>query len=319
MLSLYILRDGRLSAGDATGDIAAAAWIDLRDPTLEEEKRVEQALGIAVPTREEIAAIEPSSRLYVDNDALYMTASLLLGEPGLSSTAPVTFILTAGHLLTVRYADPAVLRVFIQQAQKNESGLRNAGMVFTTLLEAIVDRTADVLEKIGAATDAVSLAIFEEEVEQESASRDYKLLLRRLGRTGDLNSKVRESLVSVGRVVSFLAGECETRHPELVEAAHTMTIDIRSLSDHSSYVAGTITFLLDALLGLINIEQNAIIRIVSVVSVLIMPPTLVASLYGMNFNMMPELSWRFGYPFALTIMVLVGLIPYLLFKRRGWL
>jgi magnesium transporter len=130
---------------------------------------------------------------------------------------------------------------------------------------------------------------------------------------------VRESLVSIGRLVNFLQAECGELHPGLHERAATMSADIRSLADHASYVAGTTTFLLDALLGLINIEQNGIIKIVSVVSVLIMPPTLVASVYGMNFRFMPELSWPFGYPMALAVMVAAAALPFWYFKRRGWL
>jgi len=321
MLFLYEVRDERLVPLDPATDTGeAAAWIDLLNPTKEEETRAEKLLGVGIPTPDEMVEIEVSSRLYSENDALYMTASLLFGGGSpMPQSAPVTFILTHKKLASVRYAEPAVFRIFVEQAKKGDSNLKNADAVFIAMIEAIIDRIADILEKVGADMDAISLAIFQDEVEKGTASADYKNLLRRLGRSGDLNSKVRESLVSVGRLVNFLTAECGELHADLKERTRTMSADIRSLADHASYVSNTTTFLLDALLGLINIEQNAIIRIVSVLSVLIMPPTLVASIYGMNFRFMPELSWPFGYPLALAVMVAAGALPYWFFKRRGWL
>ena len=289
-------------------------------PTPEEEAKVERVLGIDVPTREEMAEIEISSRLYKEGDGLYMTASLIVGgDTPDPQTCPVTFIIAAGRLVTVRYADPGVFRQVTRQAEKSDFNLKDADGVFIMLLEAIVDRTADVLEKVGAETDAISRIVFKPGTSKDSAARNYKADLHRLGRNGDLNSKVRESLVSLGRLVNFLSAECGELHPGLRERTDTIAADIRSLSDHVSYIAGTTTFLLDAMLGLINIEQNAIIKIVSVVAVLIMPPTLVASIYGMNFTFMPELDWRFGYPLALAAMIAAATLPYLYFKRRGWL
>jgi magnesium transporter len=321
MLSFYAVRDERLVPLDPAKDSGAAAvWIDLLNPTREEEARAEKLLGVGIPTRDEMVEIEVSSRLYSENDALYMTASLLVGgEKPMPQSEPVTFILTHKRLASVRYAEPSVFKTFVEQAKKGDSNLKDADAVFIALIEAIIDRIADVLERIGANMDAISLAIFQDEMEKDTASADYKNLLRRLGRSGDLNSKVRESLVSVGRLVNFLTAECGELHADLRERTRSMSADIRSLADHASYISNGTTFLLDALLGLINIEQNAIIRIVSVLSVLIMPPTLVASIYGMNFHFMPELSWPFGYPLVLGVMVLAAALPYWYFKRRGWL
>ena len=321
MLDLYTLRDGRLVPLLPTALLdPGVAWIDLAEPTREEEAEVERLLGIGVPTREEMAEIEVSSRLYRESDALYMTAALLVGGDGPTPVvSPVTFILTRNRLVTVRYSEPSVFRTFKQQAQRSDSDLRNADAIFSTLIEAVIDRAADILEKVGGEIDVVSRGVFQPEGAGDAVSRDYKAVLRRIGRNGDLNSKIRESLVSVSRLVNFVAAECGDRGPGMRERLETMAADIRSLSDHTSYVAGTSVFLLDATLGLINIEQNAIIKIVSVVSVLIMPPTLVASIYGMNFRFMPELDWRFGYPMALAGMILAAVIPYWYFKRRGWL
>lgn len=320
MLTSYAMAEKHLVARNGSAGLAGAIWIDLLDPSREEELQVERALGIEVPTRDEMAEIEVSSRLYKEADALFMTATLLVGaESGMPRVCPVTFILTRGLLLTVRYAEPSVFRTFVQQRQKAESDFADADGLFIALLEAIIDRTADILEKASADTDAISRAVFQNGNAQQSASKGYRAVLRSLGRSGDLTSRVRESLVSLGRLVNFLAAECSDLHPDLHERTQTMTADIRSLGDHATFVSGMTVFLLDALLGLINIEQSDIIRIVSVISVLIMPPTMVASIYGMNFRFMPELAWHLGYPMALGAMVLAAAIPYWYFRRRGWL
>ena len=321
MLNLYTRQHERLAAVHGDVDLPQdAAWIDLLQPTPDEEARVERLLGIDIPTREEMAEIEESSRLYRENDALYMTASLMVrGERPMPEACPITFILAGGRLVTVRYAEPSVFRTFVQQATKADTNLRGAESIFVALLEAIIDRIADVLEKVGLDLDTVSQAVFQTDVEGGAIRRDYKAVLRQIGRNGDLNSKVRESLVSIGRLVNFLAAECGDRYPQLHDHTGTMATDIRSLTDHASYISSTSVFLLDATVGLITIDQNNIIKIVSVVSVVIMPPTLIASIYGMNFEFMPELGWRIGYPLALLAMLGAAILPYLIFKRRGWL
>src|SRR3712207_1845451 len=199
MLDLYTLRNGRLAKVDAPAPAPAdVAWIDLVHPTDAEEDRIEALLGIEIPTREEMAEIEISSRLYREGEAIYMTASLLIGSEGPApASAPVTFILTHTHLITVRYSEPGAFRIFLKQGQKPDAGLNTADGIFVALLEAVIDRTADILEKVGADMDSVSRGVFQAELES-GVSRDYKAVMRRIGRNGDLNSKVRESLVSLG-------------------------------------------------------------------------------------------------------------------------
>jgi magnesium transporter len=321
MLTAYHLDQQRLTEAPSAEPLSQrVAWIDLNEPTTAEERQVEALMGIGIPTREEMAEIEVSSRLYSERGTLYMTASVIVGGDGPSpQTTPVTFIVGDGRLVTVRYAEPGAFRIFRKQAERPDSRFADADAVFVALIEAIIDRTADVLESVSQKVDGLSRDVFQKEAAANAMTRDYKAMLRQLGRNGDLTSKVRESLVSLGRLVNFLAAECKAAHSDLAERTNTMLADIKSLTDHATYVSGTTAFLLDAMLGLINIEQNAIIKIVSVVSVLIMPPTLVATVYGMNFDFMPEIHWRLGYPLALAAMVLSGLLPYLYFKRRGWL
>jgi magnesium transporter len=321
MLALYAIQHERLVSVDrAAASPADAVWIDLLNPTAEEDAEVEKLIGITIPTREEMKEIEISSRLYSENNALYMTASLLFrGDTPMPQSAPVTFILTHERLVTVRYSEPSVFRTFVHQAQKADSNLKNADTVLIALLEAIIDRIADILESVSVDMDAISSSVFATDQTEESIRGDYKDLLRRIGRSGDFTSKVRESLVSIGRLVNFLTAECGEQHPELRERTGPVSADIRSLTDHATYVSNTTVFLLDATVGLITIDQNNIIKIVSVVSVVIMPPTLIASIYGMNFRFMPELHWVVGYPLALVAMVGAAILPYWYFRRRGWL
>ncbi len=321
MLKLYAIREKRLAQTDPASDSREGlTWIDLLNPTAADEAEVEKMLGVGIPTREEMVEIEVSSRLYRENDALYMTTSLLVGADGPKpQTCPVTFILAKGYLVTVRYAEPGAFHNFVKQAQKAEAELKTADGVFVGLLEAVIDRTADVLEKVSVEIDTLSSTVFQGDSSRETTQSDYKAVLRKLGRNGDLNSKARESLVSVGRLVNFLTAECAQSHPALYERTETMKADIRSLTDHATYLSNNCVFLLDATVGLITIDQNNIIKIVSVVSVVIMPPTLIASIYGMNFKFMPELGFMVGYPLALVAMVGAAILPYWYFKRRGWL
>jgi magnesium transporter len=210
MLLAYGLKDERLVKLAVDRDLPDdAVWIDLVFPSHAEEALVERLTKVEIPTREEMAEIELSSRLYSENDTLYMTASLIVkGDAPAPQSCPVSFILTGKRLVTVRYSEPSVFRTFPQQAEKGDSDLRSADSVLIGLLEAIIDRTADILEKVSAETDAISLGVLQSEAGKETMSRDYKSVLRRLGQSGDLNSKGRESLVSLGRLVNFLRGEC---------------------------------------------------------------------------------------------------------------
>ncbi|MDX1606979.1 MAG: magnesium transporter CorA family protein, partial [Candidatus Competibacterales bacterium] len=270
------------------------------------------------PTREEMEEIEVSSRLYQEDGALFMTAMILsradTDDP--RSTA-VTFILSDARLVTLRHDEPRSFRLFAARAQRYQSDMRRGELVLTGLLEAIVDRTADILERVGSDLDAVSREVFA----PPRRGRDFHESLRRIGRIGDLGSKVQESLISIARLLTFYNQTLDTGKgsKELRGRIKTLSRDVQSLTDHASFLSSKISFLLDATLGMINIEQNAIIKIFSVVAVIFLPPTLVASIYGMNFALMPELGWRFGYPWALGLMVVSAILPFWFFKRRGWL
>lgn len=323
MLKAFSHQNGTLRSVPIAGDQALPAdaiWIDALDPTAEEEKKIEDMLGLDVPNREEMKEIEISSRLYQESGALIMTATLIVGsETPHPVSDPVTFVLAGHRLATLRYADTLPFRAYASEVQREAVPCSTGEAVLTDLLDAIVDRLADILERVQQEMDQLSLEVF-------SAGNggvpdvNFKAVLRKIGLAQGLVSRARESLVSIGRVITFLSRPDEgTVDESSGRNLVTLSKDVVSLSDHASYLASSINFQLDATLGLINIQQNAIIKIVSVAAVVFLPPTLIASIYGMNFDFMPELNWVMGYPFAVLLMVLSAILPYWYFKRRGWL
>ncbi|BAS00437.1 magnesium transporter CorA family protein [Blastochloris viridis] len=296
-------------------------WFDLISPTPAEAKAVEALLGFEVPTREEMQEIEPSSRLYEESGARYMTATLLCqSETAQPRLSPVTFILRSGKLITVRYDEPRPFAILGAKLARNCPATVTGLHVFMDLLEAIVDRSADTLERLSAEVDNTSTRVFAT-TRSGTGKVDFKHILRGVGRRGDLCSKSRESLVSIGRLLLYMQNEGDTLKltKDMRAQIKSMSRDVTSLTDHASYLGDKVQFLLDATLGLVTIDQNDVIKIFAVLSVVLMPPTLVASMYGMNFKFMPELEWHFGYPMAVVLMLLAAALPYLFFRWKKWL
>lgn len=323
MLTIYEFREGTLKAQNGLNRIAEeAVWIDLLNPTPEEEEIVERSLAIDVPTREEQQEIEASSRVYQEDGAYFMTATLLyLGEGAEAKTTPVSFILTGNRLLTVRYAEPRAFTIFAARCNRQEPNLSKGTTVLLGLLDTIVDRLADFIERIQAEVEDLSHTVFETTGGAATRKRRFDVVLQSIGREGEVASKARESCHSLGRLLTFLAFAVNERKEgrPTYSRVRAAARDVTSLTDHATFLSGKIIFLLDATLGLIQIQQNDIIKIFSVAAVVFLPPTLIASIYGMNFHVMPELDWLFGYPFALGLMVLFAVLPYIYFKHRGWL
>jgi magnesium transporter len=325
MLSVFLPAESSLKKVTAD-DLAAlpegAVWIDLVNPSAAEDRAVERLAGIAVPTREDMQEIEISSRLYIENGARYMTATLMChSDTDMPRTTAVTFILAGHRLVTVRYDQPKPFALVEHKLGRACSAGITGEMVLMELLDAVIDRCADILERAGAEIDQVSHDIFEPDSERHGHAKQYARLLITIGRKGDLTSKVRESLVSIGRIVTFLSAVIEGVKwtKDMREQLKTMQRDVASLTDHASYLSNKITFVLDAMLGVVNLEQNNIIKLFSVMAVVLMPPTLIASIYGMNFKVMPELEWVHGYPMALVMMLFAAIVPYYIFKLKKWL
>ncbi|QDP19364.1 magnesium transporter CorA family protein [Sphingomonas xanthus] len=304
-------------------DAEKAIWVDLLEPTKDEEQFAEKLIGTNVPTREEMLEIEPSSRLYEKDGVTFMTMSVIYGiEEGRPSTDPISFILTRNHLVTVRYIDPDPFIVFADHAYADPSLAGDPLTVLVKLLDAVVDRLADALEEAGASIEATSTQIFERErrARRRHPELRYEALMIRIGSMQRLLARLRESSVSTSRMLSFLAAlDLISDHPSQLRHVKSLIADGRALDDHSDFLAENLNFLLDASLGMITLEQNMVMKVFSVVAVVLMPPTLIAGVYGMNFRHMPELDWLYGYPMALGLILVSAVLPFLIARKRGWL
>ncbi|MBM3606873.1 MAG: magnesium transporter [Alphaproteobacteria bacterium] len=304
---------------------APTPWIDLLHPTAEEDRYVEHHTGVSIPTREEMLEIEASSRLYQENDAQFMTISALSQlETDSPVLSPFTFVLKGQTLVTVRYSEPKPLLHFSQRSQRPGAvACGNGEQVMMSIIEALIDRIADTLERIGSNIDTISRDVFRDRADGEikSAGKVLQSNIVDLGRQGELLSMVRESLISINRALTYHTAVIEDDKKALKDARmriRTVQRDVASLTEHTGFLSSKVTFLLDAMLGMINLEQNQIIKIFSIASVCLMPPTLIASLYGMNFKNMPELGWSFGYPMAIGAMIISAILPFLYFRKKGW-
>ncbi len=299
-------------------------WIDAINITSEEESRVESYLGIDIPTKEELKQIEISRRLYQSHGALYMTAIIVAqAETTTPESQPVTFVLYKNQLITVRDAQLRTFKTFSSHITKTkQEGVANAHTLFAGLMDATIARVGDILEAARTNIDDAASVIFQagvDTLDNKAQTINYKDVMEKIGRNGRLISKARESLVSLDRVIAYaLQTNVIGFGPDIISKLQILLKDIASLSDYASFLSNETTFLLDATLGMINIEQNKIIKIVSVIAAIFLPPTLIASLYGMNFHIMPELSWTYGYPYALILMFLSAFVPYKYLKGRGW-
>jgi len=338
MITAYVLSNGRLEKaplGPSGEPPADALWIDLLSPTKEEEATVHRTLGVEIPTREEMQEIEVSSRLYREGDVHYMTAPVIhrteTPRPEVSAT---TFILAPNRMLTVRHAQPKSIDIFVVRAARQIGWCVTPESVLIGLLETIVDRVADVMERVAGELDTLSRTIFYDPAESngttksgEQITAELKSELRQLGRAGDLTSKTRDTILGLDRIATYLGtAEALGSRKDTKARLKTLSRDLRSLAEHDGFLSNKVNFLLDATLGMISIEQNRsmteqnnIIKIFTVAATAFLPPTLVASIYGMNFDLMPELKWDFGYAWALVLMLLSAIAPFVYFKRRGWL
>lgn len=309
---------------------AHAIWIDLNDPTAEEAQRVEAAIGLRVPSRKALSEVENSSRLRRLKDGLSLSTPMITFDKVDSLLKPLGFVLTRDRLVTVRFHDLRAFAEVKQRISEGDGACATGTDIFLLLIEELVDSLADSLEDMGSDLDALSTRIFDFDVTAGAVGGDarrtprrrdlaLRRILRSVGRRGKALGKIRASLLGLERILPFVAGECEhmlgtAQGPRF----ETLRRDIASLDEFEVRQSENVQFLLDATLGLINIEQNNTFRVLTVVSVVGVPPTLIASMYGMNFKHMPELDWVYGYPYGLALIVLSALVPILFFKIRGW-
>jgi len=327
MLSLHG-PDGAVALEPGRPIATQAVWLDLNDPTPEEAAIVEQATGLRVPSREALSEVETSSRLRRVKGGLSLSTPMITFEQSASQLKPLGFLLTKDHLVTIRFHD---LRAFDSSTKRisDGDGSTTPSEIFLVVLEELVDSLADALEDMASDLDSLSTRIFDFDVRgadrrrlESPPPRRRDLALRRILRgisnRGKGLGKIRASLLGLERIVPFVSAACEGLGLPEDGRFDTIRRDIESLDEFETRLAENVQFLLDAALGLINIEQNNVFRVLTVVSVVGVPPTLIASMYGMNFKHMPELEWTYGYPYALGLILISAIAPVIYFRIRGW-
>lgn len=302
----------------------AAAWIDLVQPTEAEASLVQQVTGLEIPRESDLAEIESSSRLNAENNVLTLSMPLVARLDESPSLVPGGFVLTRERLITIRFAPSRAFDAFIDREQRGGTGNTTSMHLFVGILEAIVDRQADALEQARAELDAISHRIFRERPMQLGGSKHEDRMLRAtlnvIGRAGDVISYVRDSQVTAGRIVPFVQAMAKDWLPaDLAPRMTALTQDIASLNDFDTHLNDKLQFLLDATLGFINIAQNNVMKVLTVASVVGIPPVLLAGIYGMNFKATPEYDWPWGYAYGLGVIAVSALIPLLWFKLRDWI
>jgi magnesium transporter len=318
MIRLYRRGQTACEPVDLSRDAALpddAVWLDLISPSRDEELTVERLIGLSVPTREEMAELEASSRIYREGGATYATADLITrGDEDVPGIEPATFILTAGPLVTVRYANPRPFAMVEDKILRDPALCGTGADLFLNLMEAVIDRVSDILSHNASEVEAVANHIF-----SGGKTVGFQKLITRLGRSQLAHGRVEQSLAGLVRIFAFIGLDERLSSSEAKAHLRSLTRDAESLVLHNQSVASSINFQLSAALGLINIEQSSIIKIFSVAAVAFLPPTLIASIYGMNFSHMPELSQPWGYPLAVAAMVLSAILPLAWFRHKGWL
>ncbi len=330
MIRIYTQSDEGISRTVGPEDqnirMADVFWIDLLTPNAAEAEYVEKLCGIEMPTKDEMREIEATSRLYCEDGARFMTTTVLSRvETDEPMIAEITFIIKGSLIITIRHTDSYSFRVFSHQLLRTQS--TNRDLVFIGLLETLVDRQADVLERFGTDLDALSKKVFgthhtrrKKKVEDPDTD-DLRDALEELGRVGDLITRQRDALVNLLRMITFAGNEdsCMGSHDNLYVPLRPVSRDVNSLSEYASFLSNKINFMLDAVLGLINIEQNDIFKVFTIMSVVFLPPTLIASIYGMNFDHIPFLHTSLGFWFSIGLMVLAGVLPLVIFKLKRYI
>lgn len=297
-------------------------WLDLLRPDAQEVAAVEHCTGLRVPTIEDLNEIELSSRLYIDDGVRYMTVPVLVdSESTRFRLANIAFISIGTRIVTVRHDEPTSITNYASRICRQPRGRLTSDAILVGMIDAIIDRTADILERVGSDIDIVSRRIFGRETSVGRQKKNYMAVMRTIGQKGDLLSLAVESLVGLSRMTSFLSADIDGAGVDrgLRGQLKALARDAASLREHALYLGEKVTFLLDAVVGMVTIEQNDLVKLFSVVAVILMPPTLIASTYGMNFQYMPELAHPWGYPLALLAMLISAIVPFVIFRWKKWL
>ena len=322
MLKVFCPDGGGLIAAPPIGPLPIGPWIDLLSPTPEESAQLEAETGLNIASRDQLAEIESSSRLSERDGVIYMSLPVIsdLGN-GIVVSSQVGVVLSQTRLVTIRFGEMPGFTSFVKRLATEPS--HSPAEVFVGLIEALIDRTADQLERVRDEMDTTANNIFRQHSGATGPSQDNKELrqaLQKISLTGDMVSRIHDTLMVAGRIAGYVGTIGPEWFPKGLRARmKTLRQDITSLKDFDSHLSQKVQFLLDAILGFVNIAQNHIIKVLAVVGTVGVPPTLIASIYGMNFEAMPELKFVYGYPIALCAIVVSAILPLWWFKRRGWL
>ena len=320
MIITYLNQNNKIERSTEVILDPSTLWIDLVNMSREEEKLIENFLGIDIPSKEEMEQIEVSRRLYVENDATYFIMSLINHNLTSIINHSVTFILSNNVLITVRYNEELKsFNSFGPKLVKNQNNYFESKEIFLELLTIIIETLADILQDVRQNIDKLNREIFLTDTSAEEKT-NYAEVLKKIGQQGNFLSKTEESILSISRAINYSqqSNKFAKNEPQILRLA-TMLADLNSIAEHANFLSGSTTFLLDALLGIIQLEQSNIVKLVSIVSLIFLPPTLIASIYGMNFEIMPELKQWLGYPITLLIMLISGWLPYKICKKKKWL
>ena len=320
MINVFVLQNGRLSQIpiESREDLVnvTPVWLDLTDPSDEERDWVSSIFGVMLPDEDEVKDIEASARYYeADNGDLHLRSDFLLEEDeDESRVVTVAFILARNMLFSLHNDDLPVFRLVRMRARSRPGSIGDFKDVLLDLYSTDVEYSADALEGIYQNLEEVSRSVLQKDISDQDAAAS----LNAMAREEDLNGRIRRNMMDTRRAVSFMM-RGRLLSPDQFDDARQILRDIESLDGHTAFLFDKINFLMDATVGFININQNKIIKIFSVASVAFLPPTLIASIYGMNFRILPELDWSFGYPFAIVLMMASAVTPFWYFRRRGWL
>ncbi|MFM2059342.1 MAG: hypothetical protein RLY71_3727 [Pseudomonadota bacterium] len=319
MLNVFSLVSGRLFQEEIDHlqalDHAAPVWVDLEAPTAEEKAWVRSRFGVTIPDNIVDDDLEESARFYEeDNGELHIRSDFLIDDGAAPRNVRAAFILFGNVLFSVHAEDLPVFRLLRLRARRVPALIENAKDVLLKLYDADAEYSADALEGIYDNLEKVSARVLKQDVDDTAASE----ALGAIAREEDLNGRIRRNVMDTRRAVSFMM-RSRMLSAEQFEEARQIMRDIDSLDSHTAFLFDKINFLMDATVGFININQNKIIKLFSVASVALLPPTLIASIYGMNFKFMPELEWQYGYPFAIGLMLVSVVSPFFYFRRKGWL
>lgn len=320
MINAFVLQNGRLKqvyiGTRADLDSIDPVWVDLTEADDAERDWIKSIYQVILPGEDEVKDIEASARYYdAENGDLHLRTDFLVEEEeGPSRSITVAFILTKSMLFSVHNEDLPVFRLVRMRARTRPGSIEDFKDVLLDLFATDAEYCADALEGIYLNLEDVSRRV----LQKDFTDQDAAATLNAIAQEEDLNGRIRRNMMDTRRAVSFLM-RGRLLNADQFEESRQILRDIESLDGHTSFLFDKINFLMDATVGLININQNKIIKIFSVASVAFLPPTLIASIYGMNFKLLPELDWTFGYPFSLTLMLASAVTPFWYFRRRGWL